>query len=445
MSDRKNTVFKFFDEQKDFFRERVTSGIEAYRKGTASITLATTNGVLSSGAKVEIEQIRHHFRFGANLFMLDEFESAEKNAIYRERFPELFNIATLPFYWNTLEPTEGHPRYAADSEKIYRRPAPDLCLDYCREKGIEPKCHCLNYEGFTPDWLRWNPDYDVFKEKLERRFRDIAERYAGQIPSFEVTNEHFWGKYGNRTYSRAYDEPDFVEYSYRLAEKYFPNNHLIINDYQLWAPDTYNPRNAYWLLIENLLLKGCRVDSVGMQYHSFYPRESEGACAELRYNPERMFRLMDLYEQFGLPLQVTEMTIPAYSLAPEDEEVQAEILERVYPMFFSQKNMEAIIYWNVVDGYAAFAPLGDMTAGENTFAGGLLRFDMTEKPAWKTLDRLINKEWHTSLSLSVPGSMTSFRGFYGDYRVRVTTENGRVSEHTISLTPGSDNRFTLIV
>ncbi|MGM9609670.1 MAG: hypothetical protein ACI3XE_05565, partial [Eubacteriales bacterium] len=145
------------------------------------------------------------------------------------------------------------------------------------------------------------------------------------------------------------------------------------------------------------------------------------------------------------PLQVTEMTIPAYSLSPEDEEVQAEILERVYPMFFSQKNMEAVVYWNVVDGYAAFAPMGDMTVGENTFAGGLLRFDMTEKPAWKTLDRLINKEWHTSLSLSVPGNMTSFRGFYGDYRVKVTTENGRVSEHTISLTPESDNHFTLIV
>ena len=85
---------------------------------------------------MEIRQTGHEFKFGANLFMLDEFESEEKNRIYREKFPEAFNLATVPFYWNDLEPEEGKPRYAADSPKIYRRPAPDLCVAYCKEKGI---------------------------------------------------------------------------------------------------------------------------------------------------------------------------------------------------------------------------------------------------------------------------------------------------------------------
>ena len=51
-----------------------------------------------------------------------------------EIFKEYFNLATVPFYWNSLEPQENKPRFEKDSEKIYRRPAPDLCLEYCEEK-----------------------------------------------------------------------------------------------------------------------------------------------------------------------------------------------------------------------------------------------------------------------------------------------------------------------
>ena len=444
MASRRESAMRYFDEQRDLFEERVAAGIEAYRKGNGLVTVVDESGKTKTGARVEIEQIGHHFRFGANLFMLDEFESEEKNRIYREKFPEVFNLATLPFYWNTLEPEEGQPRYAADSPRIYRRPAPDLCLSYCEEKGIEPKCHCLNYESMTPDWVRWEPDYRVFQAKLEKRMREISERYATRIPSFEVTNEHFWGKYQGRGYSCAYDQPDFVEMSYRMAEKYFPDNRLIINDYAVCIPETYNSRTAYQLLVENLRLRGCRIDSVGLQYHSFFPREQEAERAEARYNPTRVWRLLDSYEELGLPLQITEMTIPAYSNDPEDEEVQASLLTDIYRMFFAQKSMEAIIYWNVPDGYAAFAPQGDMTVGENVYAGGVLRYDLSEKPAWRALRHLIREEWHTHVEGMASDGTMGFRGFFGEYRVRVTTDEG-VTEHTISLLPGRNNHFTLQV
>ena len=64
---------------------------------------------------------------------------------------------------------------------------------------------------------------------------------------------------------------------------------------------------------------------------------------------------------------MTEVTIPAYSNSEEDEALQAEIIEKLYSIWFSHSNMEQIIYWNLVDGYAAFAPQGDMTAGENYY------------------------------------------------------------------------------
>ena len=82
---------------------------------------------------------------------------------------------------------------------------------------------------------------------------------------------------------------------------------------------------------------------------------------------------MDLYSSFGKPLQVTEVTIPAYSNSEKDEALQAEIIEKLYSIWFSHPNMEQIIYWNLVDGYAHVetddqavidASQGDMTIGE---------------------------------------------------------------------------------
>ena len=85
--------------------------------------------------------------------------------------------------------------------------------------------------------------------------------------------------------------------------------------------------------------------------------------------------------------------------------------------------MKSIVWWNLVDGYAAYAPLGSCE-GENRYGGGLLRFDMTEKPAYKVLDRLINHEWKTSLETELDSDSLSFRGFYGEYEITIEDENG---------------------
>ncbi len=408
---REETALKYFREQKELTDLRIKSGIELYRKGDAEIRFETANQSLPEDITVEVRQKNHEFRFGCNIFMLDELESEEKNAIYKEKFPECFNLATVPFYWSDLEPEQGKPRYAADSPKIYRRPAPDLCVEYCREKGIEPKCHCLNYDNFVPDWAR-DKTVEEHKALLEKRFREIAQRYAEAIPSFEVTNETLQ----DTRRSRFFYEDDFLDWSFRMADRYFPNNRLIINDYNIWWPETYNNRHVYYMQIERLLRDGIRhLDSIGMQFHSFFPLEEEARMAAQRYNPETLYKLMDLYAKLNLPQQITEMTIPAYGGDEENEYVQAELLKLVYSVFFSHPAMEAVIYWNLVDGYAAWAPQGDMTSGENKYYGGLLRFDMSEKPAYKELKRLINEEWHTEETVKAVGDVAKFRGFYGDY------------------------------
>ena len=94
--------------------------------------------------------------------------------------------------------------------------------------------------------------------------------------------------------------------------------------------------------------------------------------------------------------------------------------------------MKSIVWWNLVDGYAAYAPRGS-EEGENMFGGGLVHFDMTKKPAYEALDRLINKEWKTNIDTSISGGEYDFRGFYGEYEIELVTDAG-VQKHTVTLT-----------
>ena len=436
---RRSIVMKYFDEQKSENELIVKEGIDKYRKGDCTI-IFPENENFSNDTKVVIEQINHEFKFGANIFMLDEFVDEWKNDIYKEKFSQIFNLATLPFYWNANEPTKGEYRFKKDSKKLYRRPPIDLCLEYCDEYNITPKLHCLNYDAHVPDWTKTLTTQEL-KVELEKRFKMISDLYASKIPSIEVTNETLMATHKTSFFM----EDDYLDWSYRLADKYFPNNELIINDFNIWDP-TSNNRNYYYMQIERLFRNGIsHLDTIGMQFHCFFSENDEVRHAYQKFNPKRLRELFDLYARFNKNMQITEMTIPARNNDIENEEIQAELTENLYKVLFAYPNMNAIIYWNLVDGYG-YMPQGgepgDMTKGENIYYGGLLRFDMTEKPVYKTLDRLINKEWHTQINGQIKDNKLTFRGFYGKYKICVYTNNTK-KEYEFTLNKNANNVIKL--
>lgn len=440
MYERKKVLSGFYDSC-EFFDKTVKENIEKYRKGDVKIFVVNKDGSPVKDAQITLNQLTHHFKFGANIFMLDELETEEKNEQYKKYFAETFNMATLPFYWRDLEPEKGKPRYDKDSVKVYRRPAPDLCIEFCEQNGIEPREHALAYDHWFPYWLK---DYSVdeVKKELERRYAEISERYADKIPTIEVTNEMEWAS----GITSFYDEPDFVEWCFKTAEKYFTNNQLGINEHQgLTWKDKCRFTDKYYAYIEANMLKGARIDAIGMQFHLFNKREQEYEKTRQMLDPQNLYKHMDLYSNFGKPLQITEVTVPAYSADAEDEAIQAEILEKLYSIWFSHPNVEQIIYWNLVDGYANGAKPGDMTVGENYYYGGLIRFDMTPKPAFLKLKELLEERWHTEAELVTDeNGKADFRGFYGDYSAEVAV-NGKVHMAKLSLSKASENNIDIVL
>lgn len=444
-------VLEEFALQKEFLQETALPNIEKYRKGDCVVTVCDAAGKPMPRTKVQVKQTAHAFRFGANIFMLDEMETKEKNELYKKHFAETFNMATLPFFWNATEPEEGKTRYDIGSPRMYRRPPIDLCLEFCEKHGIEPREHGLAYEEFFPEWLSGR-DIPAVKKAMEKRFAEIAERYAHRIRTIEVTNEM------QRQIGRTpfYDSPEYVTWCFKLAEKYFPNNELVINERTPYCwDDPCRPTDCYWAYLENSILKGARIDAVGMQFHavSIYKglsrRENEYDITRKRYNPREVYKHMDLYAQFGKPLQISEITFPSYSWQDEDEQIQAAALENMYTVWFSHPATEQIIYWNLVDGYAHLwradeetirKSLGDMTLGENYYHGGLFRHDFTPKPAFHKLKELLEKTWRTEMTLQTDeNGRIRFRGFYGDYALQLAGNTGKTADFKLS--SGADNRL----
>ena len=403
-------ILKSFTENASFLEKRYRENIEKYRKGKFFIKFSG-NGV----KKVTIRQKTHSFLFGCNAFMLDSMESKEKEALYKTKFSRLFNQAVVPLYWNDLEPREGNLRFGKDSEKIYRRPATDVVLDFCKEYGIEPKGHCLLWNNCNPDWLE-KYTIEERKQKVEKRFKEISKAYAGEIPSFDVVNESASNyNLGRKALFERYDE-----FALMLGEKYFSKNRKIINEWNYATWETYVSCGKYMpfnMQLQKFIEKGLPIDEIGLQFHIFTKLEDLAKQSDIYLNVKNHLEVLDIFSEYGLPMHISEITIPSYPNGlPENEEIQAQLVGNYYKLWFATPQMKSIVWWNAVDGYAAYAPRNTWE-GENYYGGGLLRYDMSEKPSYRVLDELINREWKTNLESEVFGNEYSFKGFYGEYEI----------------------------
>lgn len=411
-------ILKSFINNKKYIDERVKSGIEKYRKGKFTIKFSE-----DVQRKVTIKQLTHQFKFGCNAFLIDSFEEKWKEEKYKKLFANIFNLAVVPFYWSDLEPEEGKLRFKKDSPKIYRRPAPDSLLEFCREYNIEPKGHCLVWNHFVPEWLsKYNTDGR--KALVEKRFKEISENYADKIPSFDIVNESATNY--NRGRKVLFDNYD--EIGLDLGQKYFPKNIKILNETNEAIWKDYVFRGKYMpfnMQLKEFILKKKAIDAIGLQYHIFLRENEFDKYFDIFLNSEYVIEILDLFNSYNIPMQISEITIPSYSkTSKENEAIQAELAEILYKIWFSIENMEAIVWWNLADGYAAFCP-PNTVEGENYYGGGLLSYELEKKPSYKTIERLINKEWRTEITENNKGKSMDFCGFYGEYEITVESNNGK--------------------
>ncbi len=79
-------------------QKRIDERIERCRKADGRFEVSAPDGT-----EVWVEQVSHAFQFGSHIFNFDQLGRDDWNDIYKATFTNLWNSATLPFYWNSGE------------------------------------------------------------------------------------------------------------------------------------------------------------------------------------------------------------------------------------------------------------------------------------------------------------------------------------------------------
>lgn len=410
------------------FQGKIDRDIEKYRKGNALIKITDKKGNPIEGVRVTIRQQTHDFLFGCNLFVLHQLETPELNKKYENAFVNLFNFATLPFYWRDLEPQEGIPRFGEDSPRIWRRPPPDLLVKWCETHNIIAKGHALMYNRniFMPDWTEQN-DPELFMKQAKTHVEGIANRYKDNIAVWDVVNEE---RYRTKNLNTGHKVPDdYLIRCFKVANSLFPDNvKLLYND----DTQSHDCPEEYRRYVNTVLESGSRIDGMGIQFHLFDLESRDKFIEGNLYSPLQLINAYDQFARTGLPLYITEITVPGSG--ENGDKIQAEIVKNLYRLWFSIPNMGGITWWNLGDGTA----YGD----EDKALAGLLDKNMDPKPAYNVLDSLINNEWKTCLTAkSDETGVIKFRGFWGSYRICWENQLGEKQEAKFYLKEDGDRLY----
>ncbi|MCJ7674656.1 MAG: endo-1,4-beta-xylanase, partial [Sedimentisphaerales bacterium] len=217
------------DVSKEQILDEADARIEKHRKGEAVLRFSGPDGQpLKSGSTVKIQQTRHKFLFGCNIFKLGRCRTAEDNAAYEKEFAGLLNYATLPFYWWNYERQRDKP----DDERT------EEIVRWCKAHDVTTKGHPLAWNWVEPNWLPDDPEA-AMQAQFDRISR-CAGRFKDNVDIWDVVNE-----------ATDYDRPQckerapklteairkmgvgaYVRSAFKAARQANPKAAIVINDYR---------------------------------------------------------------------------------------------------------------------------------------------------------------------------------------------------------------------
>jgi len=393
-------------EQKDRILDEVDTRIEKYRKGNVALKLFGPDGKpLQSGLAVKIEQKQHKFLFGCNIFKLNRCRTPEDNAAYAERLAALLNFATLPFYWWSYERWRGRP----DDDRT------DEIVRWCKAQNITTKGHPLAWNYAQPRWLPKDPE-EAMQLQLKRVERCVR-RFKNEIDIWDVVNEatHYDRlrcKERAPILTEAISKMGvgaYVREAFKSARKANSEAILLINDYRT------DPSYAEKVISELVDDSGQPLyDVIGIQSHM------HGGY----WGAQKAWEVCERFAKFGKPLHFTETTVVSgprkksgWTTTPDGEKRQTQQVAEFYRVLFSHPAVEAITWWDFTDQNAwQRAP------------AGLVRDDMSPKPAYEELKRLIKGKWWTQTETPISdGGQARFRGFLGQYEVAASIDGRKLT------------------
>lgn len=350
------------------------------------------------GAKVNVEQLRHEFWFGATLptGVFSGQANPETVAKFKEVFTTHFNAGVIEgaFKWHEMEREKGKVNYAVV----------DNMLAWADKEGIPLRGHCIFWgvPNRVQNWVKELSD-DELRTVMRQRAREIGARYRDRFAEYDLNNEMIHANY--------YEErlgPEFIKEMALWVRDGDPGARLFVNDYDIL---TGNRLADYVKHIRRLLDMGTPISGIGVQGH-LHGDSFDSAAVQ---------NALDELAQFKLPIRVTEFNFPGQrsryyqkreaQLTPEEERAKADALKQYFRICFAHPSVTGIMMWGFWEG-ANWIP-----------QSSLYKRDWTPTPAAEAYrDLVMNKWWTRWTGAANADGWVAVRAFYGKHRV---TANGK--------------------
>ena len=157
--------------------------IKQIRKRKINLIFLDENGNrLPDNTQIKVRQVGHEFLFGS--FVSEgKFLTDPEYKEYQKYFTEIFNFATIGFYWfnNQILFKDGNFETGTSDRNISK------CLEYCKKHNITVKGHPLAWNYKDPVWLKGSSEevFNILKLYASNR----VETYKNRIKIWDAVNE----------------------------------------------------------------------------------------------------------------------------------------------------------------------------------------------------------------------------------------------------------------
>jgi len=418
--------------------------IPKIRMRDAEIMLLDKNGQPLVNREVKIEQLKHQFLFGdcnwgiATMYRNDEINH-DKAKYWRKRFSDVLNCLNTTVYWTERPRNDGTK--TEDFQGDLRMDDFNDSVDWANANRLTAKGHpiCWTVPKAIPDWVQKYPQ-ETFMKFLEVRVRNLCARYKGKVKLWDAVNEMLWEAAPKNLAFRQWPHTEtmenMVEYIslvLKWAREEDPDALYCINDYGLGRSDKDKLIDQNGDVVTAARQRKRFVELAKRLGDAGYPPSLLGDQTRPAWIfPSDQVAIYDELSEAGIPLSVTEFWAGKNELRNKpagqtieseewrklrgksaDKEYSDEEIEQIRDEFiinfltcaFGHPNIHSFFFWGF---------MGDAVRYTGEYSSH------TMSPIYDKLRNLIHKEWNTRLTSKTDSEgRVSFRGFCGDYSVRV--------------------------
>ena len=426
------------------WRTAAEAAIVEHRQRDVSLLVLNELGDAEQVTSIDVVQVGHEFGFGTAVHsgQLD-------NADYTQFVADNFNWVTPEnaLKWQNTEIIRGVEDY--DHPVI---PA-DRFVEFALANDLQIHGHTILWgdpDFGIPQWLV-DDQGDVtltaaeLQAEIQERLVNLLQHeivgsdgqllmdetgtvltYGDVIDHWDVNNEMLVNSFfADQLAALA---PNFRADFFGQVAALVPEASLFTNEFNIVTGA--HRADDYVDLVEGLLADGASIDALGVQGHYFQRGISS---VGLEHD-------LQVLSAAGLPIWITE-----FDHVNPDVTERAKDLEVFYRTAFANENVEGIVMWGFWEGAAdetnslSQFERGGLNAGPDA---ALVNTDWTVNEAG-LMYQALRAEWTTEVSTDGPATELTFRGYHGEYKVSITTTDGRVLTQTFVLDSTSDSELQL--